>query len=137
MQGQSGFSSPKRPARSSGGLALAIREEAARERIETPRTAALGRGRSLLIHRAHGRLAGGPRACDRAGHPFAFSPTRAAARSARRRPSFGSQQEGSWPGRPAGAEQKRAAGRAEAEVAGAGYQRQPMRVRAQLLFTSR
>lgn len=44
--------------------------------METTRTAAHGRGSSLLVHRAHGRQ------CDKTRHPLrgdAFSPSRAPA----------------------------------------------------------
>lgn len=86
MQGQSGFSSPRGlrgwPARSSGRTVPRIWEGAASERIETPRTAAQGRGRSLLVHRAHGLLAGFLLRVTGRATPLpedAFSPTRAAA----------------------------------------------------------
>lgn len=86
MQGQSGFPSPRDlrgwPTRSSGGTVSGIWEEMDSERIKTPRTAVQGRGRSLLVHRAHGRLAGFLLRVTGRATPLpedAFSPTRAAA----------------------------------------------------------
>lgn len=86
MQGQSGFPSPGGlrgwSTRSSGRTVPRIWNEAASERIKIPRTATQGRGRLLLVHRAHGRLAGFLLRVTGRATPLpedAFSPTRAAA----------------------------------------------------------